>query len=230
MRLVDPDRCPSLESAPVRDPGMKIWRVALPDFVRDSGRTGPAGRRSPGVSRLLIACVVFIFAFFTGCADGSGGTSSAPDDSPRTASEPADTEPTVRTEETPPGEGSSPSGADTTTPDSDEPSADLVREAVAYLYATYPVSFVEGNCFGYGAEADFGAVEDVDVTDRGAPESDTLGFTTGPLTGTRYPLALRVSFSNGLVGDYPAVLFRADSADGGGWYVNVNMCGWFQFA
>jgi hypothetical protein len=39
-----------------------------------------------------------------------------------------------------------------------------------------------------------------------------------------------VSFSNGAVNDYPAVLFRADPADGGGWYVNVNMCSWYQFA
>jgi hypothetical protein len=230
MHVVDRDCCPSLGPAPISDPEMKIWRVAPIRFARDRGETGPAGWQSPWLLGLLIACAVLVMASFTGCADGSGGTSTAPDDPTTTASRSADDEPTAGTEERSSGEGDSPPGADTAARESDEPSADLVREAVAYLYATNPVSFAEGNCLGYGVEADFGAVEDVDVTDRGAPESDTLGFTTGPLTGTRYPLALRVSFSNGLVGDYPAVLFRADSADGGGWYVNVNMCRWFQFA
>jgi hypothetical protein len=183
------------------------------------------------MSRVLIVCALAVIASLTGCADGSAGTSSADDAPARTVpGSPDDEEVKDPTQDALSGTESSPPDPDTTASESDEPSADVIREAVEYLYATNPLSFVEGDCFGYGAEADFGAVVDVTVTGRDSPESRTLGLATGPLTGTRYPLTIRVSFSNGLVGDYPTMLFRADSADGGGWYVNVNMCGWYQFA
>ncbi len=197
--------------------------------VRHCGRTG-LGEWFRWVSRLLIACAVVLIAS-TACAEGSGGTTTAPDGPDVTVPEPPDTEvPTDPTRGPTPDAESPRTSGDTTTPESAEPSDGLIREAVEYLYATNPVSFAEGNCFGYGAEADFGAVDDVEVTDRDDPESRTLGLTTGPLTGTSYPVELRVSFSNGRVGDYSAVLFLANPADGGGWYVNVNMCGWYQFA
>jgi hypothetical protein len=102
-------------------------------------------------------------------------------------------------------------------------STELVREAVEYVYRVRPLSFADGDCFDPSSPTDFGSVAAVTIIDAAPPRVATLGFSSGPVSGTAYDLLLRIGFGSGRVSDYPTVIFHADS---GGWLVNVNQCTW----
>ena len=114
---------------------------------------------------------------------------------------------------------------ETVGPEAASPTDELMVEAVRYVYEANPLSFADGNCFGYGAEADFGTLETVEVLERSAPQSGKMTLRSGPVFGDMSYARVGAAFSQGRQADYAVRVLRSEAGE---WYVDVNNCGVFQ--